>query len=359
MDGVQSSINRENILRTKDSIVYIGNNKQFYYEKHRQEAYIKPLDTICFRGINLNLDLFWEDVKTMLPTALFETSPDGIEDCLKIGTSKALCFNVITKEIELIPLTAVNIEHIVLFYNNYTSIGGRLSEHRIRNMVEAMKGLEDRVSNTSGIPSYYKDEIVDTKNKLALLPKQNLNYIVITDIHNSPMPNSYCLSDALSALTSLANSSNIDFVVYLGDSIEGGVGKSTKEQAIKEATEITTLLSECKKPVFIAFGNHDNNSFNASSDVDTHYISMDEWENISLYPLGLYDGSYYYRDIPTKNARVIVLNTSDYEVNVDENGNVTKTGAEISVRVEQLKWLATTLKETTTNMLICGQRCMI
>ena len=225
--------------------------------------------------------------------------------------------------------------------------------------------------------TYYGDRMNVITKTLDSEPENAVNYIFITDMHYS---NTYFLKESLrnqlELIVKTANEDDsIDFVCIGGDSINGSAG--TKAANLEELNAVFTPLLDCKKPVFIIQGNHDDGSYQLDTFDIKEMFSHKDWKEdiIDIYVnRTLEDGTeikvvnnsendngnakYYYYDLENKNTRVIVLDTNDYYMEYDENGTVTalevrdesKTETEhlryncaytySGYRQEQLKWLA-------------------
>ena len=152
------------------------------------------------------------------------------------------------------------------------------------------------------------------------------------------------------------NNENIDFFAFGGDGLNA-YNIRGKQVALDMLNQSFSPLKRCKKPVVLAFGNHDDNGFqtlnpNVPELKKEWLISDKDWKDkvMDLYPGAekrvhdeLYEYSkYFYLDIENKKTRVIVLDTMDMRKPFDENGVVT----EIVNRLprfwytnEQLHWL--------------------
>ena len=152
------------------------------------------------------------------------------------------------------------------------------------------------------------------------------------------------------------NNENIDFFAFGGDGLNA-YNIRGKQAALDMLNQSFSPLKRCKKPVVLAFGNHDDNGFqtlnpNVPELKKEWLISDKDWKDkvMDLYPGAekrvhdeLYEYSkYFYLDIENKKTRVIVLDTMDMRKPFDENGVVT----EIVNRLprfwytnEQLHWL--------------------
>lgn len=152
------------------------------------------------------------------------------------------------------------------------------------------------------------------------------------------------------------NNQNIDFFAFGGDALNA-YNIRGKQAALDMLNKSFSPLKKCKKPVILAFGNHDDNGFqNLNPNIPElkkeWLISDKDWKNkvMDLYPGAekrvhdaRYEHSkYFYLDIENKKTRVIVLDTMDMRRPFDENGTIT----EIVNRLprfwytnEQLHWL--------------------
>lgn len=152
------------------------------------------------------------------------------------------------------------------------------------------------------------------------------------------------------------NNDNIDFIAFGGDALNA-YNIRGKQAALDMLNRSLSPLQKCKKPVLLAFGNHDDNGFQTlNPDIpelkNEWLISDKDWceRVMNLYPFAekrVHDknyeySKYFYFDLENKNTRIIVLDTMDMRKPFDENGTVT----EIVNRLprfwytnEQLDWL--------------------
>lgn len=347
--------------------VLIGATGQLLIEPAgNTQCYFKPYEGTVDTGTNIvayckNLGGYdgvfsWSDICAKFSDKI-STSPSGVANCMAMGATGTLVLNTKTKEIEFKHIIEVDIRHhVILFGYYYGATHGRLIDFHNRWVRRDIDKLTEKMENIeTGIPDYYMTEIVDTKNKLSVLPADNFNYLVISDIHNSH--NDFTLEKlkaVLGSLVNIANSSNIDAVICLGDLIEGGRNVE-KSLAKTEIMEIVELLGDCRKPVLFAYGNHDQNAYNWNgSDTEDHYILLSEWVNLCVRPF-VNKNDYYAVDFDEKGIRVIVTNTSDYNEQVDSSGNVIISDySAIMVREEQLDDVCDMLNETNLDVIVCG-----
>ena len=131
---------------------------------------------------------------------------------------------------------------------------------------------------------------------------------------------------------------NIDFIAFGGDGINANSIRG-KQAIIDILNESFSPLKKCKKPIILAFGNHDDNGFQElnpdySGPEKEWLISDKDWKEkvLSLYPFGekrvhdeLYEYSkYFYFDLEDKKTRIMVLDNLDMRKPFDENGMVTE-----------------------------------
>ena len=148
---------------------------------------------------------------------------------------------------------------------------------------------------------------------------------------------------------------NIDFVVVLGD-VLNAYSVRGKQSVLDTFHYALSPFKNSKKPVLLAFGNHDDNGFQTlnpdyPSLVKEWILSDFDWKNIvTAYPFGdkiVFDknyeySKYFYLDLKDKKTRLVMLDTMDMRKPFDQNGVVT----EIVNRLprfwytnEQLDWL--------------------
>lgn len=149
---------------------------------------------------------------------------------------------------------------------------------------------------------------------------------------------------------------NIDFIAFGGDGLNA-YNVRGKQAAIDILNESLSPLKKCKKPVILAFGNHDDNGFQILNpnypELKKEWIISDkDWKDkvLDLYPFAekrvhdeFYEHSkYFYLDIENKKTRVIVLDTMDMRKPFDESGTVTEMVNRLPrfwYTNEQLDWL--------------------
>ncbi len=149
---------------------------------------------------------------------------------------------------------------------------------------------------------------------------------------------------------------NIDFIAFGGDGLNA-YNVRGKQAAIDILNESLSPLKKCKKPVILAFGNHDDNGFQTLNpeipEIKNEWLISDkDWceKVMDLYPFAekrVHDknyeySKYFYFDLENKNTRIVVLDTMDMRKPFDENGTVTEKVNRLPrfwYTNEQLDWL--------------------
>lgn len=152
------------------------------------------------------------------------------------------------------------------------------------------------------------------------------------------------------------NNDNIDFIAFGGDALNA-YNVRGKQAALDMLNRSFAPLMRSKKPVILAFGNHDDNGFQTLNpdipEIKNEWLISDkDWSEkvMDLYPFAadrVHDkkykySKYYYQDIKNKKTRVIVLDTMDMRKPFDENGTVTEKVNRLPrfwYTFEQLDWL--------------------
>lgn len=198
--------------------------------------------------------------------------------------------------------------------------------------------------------------------------EQAVNYIFITDIHYNTSESEDLLYQVKLATEMANNIDAIDFIVVGGDTTTGMF--ETKEEAITTTQTALAPLKDCKKPVFVLMGNHDDNSYHRFT-YDVYYperiVSDKDWNDNIIKEFcpdeivkdkNYKDSKYYYYDLADKKTRVICLDALDYRAKYNSKGVISELpikDASATEHVakywsgcswwgyseEQIKWLAT------------------
>ncbi len=229
---------------------------------------------------------------------------------------------------------------------------------------------------------------------------KSVNYLFISDLHNGSYVNDLDedgkrdydpLEETTNRLESrratvakavaIANtSSDIDFIVIGGDIINGyetpesntyneakkkNPNLTVRQHCIDQIKEILAPLKNCKKPVFVLAGNHDDNVMHSlwqenHPDAPKHYPSyvvsdldwyngvFSEFVNVKVVQDSnyVYSGKklskYYYYDLEKygKTTRIICLDYNDDRFPFNSNGEVTEIVSQGGYSKGQLEWLA-------------------
>lgn len=210
------------------------------------------------------------------------------------------------------------------------------------------------------------------------LEKDSINYIFITDIHYmgiSTGQGAVLLEQMKQAVDFANESEKIDLLVLGGDTVQGYW--DDKHECFLAYREILAALKDCKKPVLILNGNHDDNAYAEwNINYSQKIISDLDWQKEILAPHATRErvhdpvdknSKYYYYDLKKngKTVRIFCLDATDYKTQYDENGVVTKLNlmdgydenspeqrykyqsgiAWWGYSAEELRWFADTLSE--------------
>ena len=201
-------------------------------------------------------------------------------------------------------------------------------KHTENNEIQSTKNIKDVetqiiLTQNSQYPEYYEEEVIKTvKTVQDTVTDESVNYIFITDLHlDSDEASTTAAYRQLNAAVDVANNSDIDFLCVGGDIYDGRHSEENgKQNAMQILQNVSQILTECNKPVFILHGNHDDNSFSAQSNTNLLYdadyiINKEEWYSVTMayFPqyAAEYQEGYFYYDLPGKNVRVVCLNMSD------------------------------------------------
>lgn len=230
----------------------------------------------------------------------------------------------------------------------------------------------------------------------------SVNYLFITDLHNGAFINDpdgdglrnydsvadvnarlEARTRVLAQAVALVNTSPyLDFIVAGGDFINGyettesltyqaakkkNPKLTVREHAIDQLQEMLAPLKECKKPVFVLAGNHDDNAGHSLwqstnhpsdtrvfpefliSDLDWEREVLSEFLNVEVVRDDSYSfggksvSKYYYYDLKKgeKTVRIICLDYDDIRYPFNSSGAVTSAnGKGGTYYQDQMKWFA-------------------
>lgn len=245
--------------------VYIGNDKKIILTEHAGsnggKIYLDFYDGIVLTLNNVGLGFSLDDILNALPDCTEMIDNKYLR--LTLDSYDSLVYNTINKTLARRgTFSTIQTDDIVLMSNGWgNAASGKLLEVINKNQIKQINSKITELEHMkSTLPDYYLDEIKDTRYKLASLPSDNFNYLIITDIHYSRSEaNQY--KNMIQSLETLANGCNIDAVFFLGDLIEGGQS-APKDDSMALMSEAMEGFRQIRKPVLNAFGNHDHNQYN-------------------------------------------------------------------------------------------------
>lgn len=350
-----------------DYIVYINEFKDIYTEipsiYDNGKMYIKATDNILVKGSGINNSYTWDTIISQIGSSYFTASPLGIINCLVLGAQDSFCFNKETLKFEKILTTAINNKHIILYANNYTNcLGGELIYIANIKTPKRLATLESYANDETNhiLPSYYKDELLVTKNSIGnIYNREDIRYAVITDLHNETTTEGSYVNKEILAFVDIAKTSNLDFAVVDGDLITGT--QTDVSNALERLQIMISLLSNIKVPVIISRGNHDDNLHNSGdwSAVDANrIIDRKNWNGQvcdclcdAVHDKDYVESCYYYIDMTKKDLRIICLDAIDADTYIDENNQIPAGNCGNKYwgyNDRQVKWLAEQALGTNT-----------
>ena len=223
-----------------------------------------------------------------------------------------------------------------------------ITNFSIRTLDYRISEIENKVYNTDS------DFIVENRD---LQNDSTLMFLWASDTHHQMLANEskYGVTlEKLSEMAQVAQALKADFLLITGDIVNGY--NPVTEQKKNLINFVNTLRDNCKSPVLLAEGNHDDNSWYASGNASssektgleqilnteqfTNYAMNNSIESLSFdenNPLG----GYYYIDFKKSKIRVIVLNCEDIPYIENEDKSMKYYGQwTMAYSEKQLKWLA-------------------
>lgn len=233
-------------------------------------------------------------------------------------------------------LTAWNVELM-------TSINN--TSNRVKALVQNGTSVADPENEEDDeyIPGYVKAEAESVIERVkALQTDSTISFIAISDTHLK-------LNDEISlesikhagqAMKLIREGLDIDFAALLGD-VTWGSDITPMDIAIKEIEKVNELISDgfADIPNFRIIGNHDTLTMgyqNNSDYLDTAelYEVIGKYNEGGVYPED--QQGYFYRDLDEFKLRVICLNTS--EADFDVEGAI-----DLDITPEQVSWFVNAL----------------
>ena len=193
-----------------------------------------------------------------------------------------------------------------------------------------------------------------TNNIIDSLTNQSILFTWLTDTHyNTQYVQNITVLDTIKKCANVSKSIKSDFIAHTGDIVNGYNG------VLVQKNDLFDVFDEFKNadiPVFVAEGNHDDNSWYASDDVEGTHLLSDCLDTTQFFNrtsrLGMDNdvvvdsanptGGYYYRDFKSSKIRVICVNVIDIPYTetlgaLDYYGQNTH-----AIRQAQMEWLANT-----------------
>lgn len=191
----------------------------------------------------------------------------------------------------------------------------------------------------NGIDGYYNEEFESLRDDFRLVQQGNFSYLYITDLHidyvksSDDIPSEPAVLRSIKALIEIANTTDVDCIIFGGDIIHG---TSSKAVSIEKFRQYVRYFKEANVPVFVTKGNHDSGDYSSGYGYPSYnpncvriqgIISLEEWYEEIVVPLAgdriVHDSrnahsTYYYIDFPEKKTRLII--TDCYDAPFAQNG---------------------------------------
>ncbi|MGF2168472.1 metallophosphoesterase family protein [Enterococcus casseliflavus] len=202
----------------------------------------------------------------------------------------------------------------------------------------------------------YLPHLLEFSRRFSVRKKENLfTMLVFTDQHFSfdgDQATSGVGQEHLKNHKKIQSLIHRDCDVLIGDNIDG---RQSKEASLNDMRYIINEL-QTEKPLLPAWGNHDSNGYFAQSFAEVKMQTKDfiDPKEVHDFMFGMFnekeDQSWYFKDFPDDNIRIIVLNSYDLPLLSDENGTILDTPfLQSAYTADQVKWFAETLKMTPTD----------
>lgn len=218
-------------------------------------------------------------------------------------------------------------------------ITGKWTRNNVIKVVGIEGGSAPEQLKASGYPAYVAPEVADMVSRVNAVRKDNsIVFLAMADNHyveeqpsigNATETNASTVH-ANQAAKSLAYLVKPDFFTHLGD-VSCGHSSTTPDMLKKQIEGFISLFREARSdlPVFLCIGNHDTGIYYQAGETsgDVHTISGTYlYNNFTAHSAGPNtvfggeeNGGYCYRDFEDKKLRVIMLNTSEKLVALQED----------------------------------------
>lgn len=188
------------------------------------------------------------------------------------------------------PITINDVHITVHLYKNY-------------NLLNAIK-------NKTELKAYFVEELNDTIKKInALQTEPCLVFPLITDIHydqrSSILQN---FDDTISIIKKMSENVNFDFILNLGDNINGS---SDKELVLSDARYMLNSFKNIGLPYLFILGNHDTNydpspKFTINETYSAFYSATPKTAKVNTSS----NGTDFYIDYNELKIRIVLLNSN-------------------------------------------------
>ena len=209
----------------------------------------------------------------------------------------------------------------------------------------------DGPTTNLNVPQYVTDAILVAQQDIPLKDPNDefLKFIFITDTHYTDTPGIPVHTRANNpnsekAATLLSQSGLYDFIVFGGD--QHDANHCDKPTALKRISEAREILDQIPIDSYFIRGNHDVN-YRALTDKEANRVENDEfydaWNNNGspkIVDPNNPKGNWFYRDFPSHNLRILLLNGCDNPI------------AEFGVSNEQKLFLENTMIDTTFDVFV-------
>lgn len=262
------------------------------------------------------------------PAESFDYTPN----CARVNQYWQIVYNLKTGKFEFIPISSQPMAsyEVLLFAVTPT---------------QAPFGpVYDQFKVKRGIDCYWED--VMGKVETACPAGDNFLFSFATDCHYAIDDEKMYYNPTNEVIEAMDNSLCLDAIINGGDSIIYGC--KDKTYAVMALSHVFSKLNPDK--VVYCMGNHDWNGVSGSGIVQNESWNLSNEESNALLtrhnkgivkPTGA-DVKYFYRDFEDKKIRVIVLNTSDIDVEFVSSEITIDPLLTYGVRQEQLTWLTGT-----------------
>lgn len=266
-----------------------------------------------------------------------------------------------------------NVNGIRLLYGGYNQASTELLNKfevygKSNNSCATKEYVDTSISNRLDIDSDYLTEYENVKsNVLGNQTKDTLSFAFLTDLHinNSVSDQTNMYKQICKVVKKFADETNLMFVAFGGDNTDNIWYPVLSQQKLCTQYVRDEMIKELNVPLFIAKGNHDDNSIRDNSyngqtlnkdnqehiptktiydyELENYYTKFNE--NKYNIVVGKKGYNYLYADFPEQKIRVFLLNSVDIPYDLTANNTLTYTGQwTYGYRNDQLNFVANALK---------------